>query len=156
MLDVRPLESMKIIKTSLISLLLIFSTSCAWVARDYYFESSVKNNEWSEEIREGAWSDKSLHPATVIFSYTDSLMTFNFNISHQNPTCWSPLLIPVIPAPGQLGSLYADITIDAKDTISFNINSWVITDVSTGNKYSPNWVNSTMPKVLKKESGLHL
>ena len=144
---------MKIIQTSLISLLLFLSTGCAWVARDYYFESSVKNNEWKEKFQPGKNSDKNgPHPAIVIFSYKDTLMNFDFNINeYQNTTCWSPLIIPVIPAPGQFfDSLYVNITVEAKDMVSFDINSWIITDLSTKKTYRPNWTEETMPKVLQK------
>lgn len=147
---------MKILQIYLISLFLFLSTGCAWVARDYYFESSVKNNEWNEEFQEGAWGDKSLHPATVIFSHTNNLIDFNFNINYQNPTCWSPLLIPVIPAPGQLfDSLYVDITVKAKDMVSFDVNSWTITDTLTHEVYHPNWTDLPMPKVLQKGERVH-
>jgi hypothetical protein len=132
---------MKPIQTSLILLLLFLSTGCAWVSRDYYFESSSKNNAWSEKFIEGAWSDKSLHPATVIFSYTDSLMALDFDITYQNPTCWSPLLIPVIPAPGQFfSSVCVDVTVKANETVSFDPYSWTITDVSNQNVYNPSCV----------------
>lgn len=129
---------MKIIQTSLISLLLFLSAGCAWVSRNYYFESSVKNNEWSDEFRPLEHGSKNPCPATVVFSYTDNLMKLDFDISYENPTCWSPLLIPVIPAPGQFfSSLCVDVTIKANETVSFDPYSWTITDVSNQTVYTP-------------------
>jgi hypothetical protein len=149
---------MQPVRTLLILFLLLLITSCAWIGRDYYFDTVNNSVIWQKKFQEGRSADKNgEHSDTVVFTYSMKEASIKINIDYQDVTVFAPVIIPMIPLPWQhSGKLHMEVIIEARESLNFDINDWRIINLDNNLEYKPEWVNASMPATLENNDSKKL
>jgi hypothetical protein len=120
-------------------LLIITTSSCAWIGQDYYFENDNNYKGWTKKFQLGKDSDKNgSHRDTVIFNYQREQIEIELDVGYQDTTIFGPLIIPILPLPwDHTGELTVKVSLETKSDVEVDVSDWVITDLDTNSTFIP-------------------
>ncbi len=146
---------MKILQSILICLILVSTTSCAWIGRDYYYDGYGDGEQspegWVKRFEEGiAGGKRAPVPDTMTYTYENDSLELNVNVGYQEMTVFGPVIIPVIPLLWEYpDNLSVGIEIVSNALAVFDFTSWKLRLSGTGVSYSPVAILMTEGLVLQ-------
>ena len=120
-------QEWKLIKLFTIIFLFLVFSGCTWVEREYYYASYDNKLDWRHEFFEGKGGGKWVQlPAKEVLIYSHEDLQIKIYSSYLNMTFFGPVIIPIIPFPGDsLKNLDISIeVISSVDSIDLNPQEW--------------------------------
>ena len=132
---------------------MIFS-GCTWIEREYYYASHENQLDWTHEFFEGEGGGKWVQlPAKDVLTYAYEDLQLKVHASYLNMTFFGPVIVPIIPLPGDsLKKLHLSIeVISSKDSVDIKPNEWSLKVLSPSTAGATVLKPSTVFNYLQEE-----
>jgi hypothetical protein len=117
-------------------LILVGLSGCTWIEREYYYSSYEHQSDWSREYFEGEGGGKSVQsPAREVFTFRHEGLQLKVHASYLNMTFFGPVIVPIIPIPGdsqQNLSIHVEVITDNRN-LDINAQDWAIKIIAPSN-----------------------
>lgn len=115
------------LKRLIIIYLFLIISGCTWIEREYYYASHGNQSDWNQEFFEGEGGGKWIQiPAKDVLTYSYEDLQLKLHSSYLNMTFFGPVIVPIIPLPGDsLKNFSISIeVISKKGSIVINPEEW--------------------------------